>query len=194
MKLIKLLEDVINNVTFDLKFTEQGEELMDYIRSDVSFSEELEQINLVLSKMKEDGIYSKAKAYDMYTDLVNSASRQYVRNMHGDFKEEDYFLDKDIITLSYYFLKKFEIPMSGEKNDNIDTSSEVAPPTSPEVPPGGDTEVPPGGGTEVPPEEMEAPSEEGGEETGLPKPEDAEKEEIKERIKKRSKKVWKNHY
>lgn len=213
MKLTKLLEDVINNVTFDIKFSEEGEELMDYIKSDVSFSEELDQINLVLSKMKEDGIYSKSKAYDMYADLVNSAARQYTRDMHGDFKEEDYFLDKDIISLSYYFMKKFEIPMSGEKSDNIDVPPPApqgeVPPAGEEVPPAGGEvppvppegmEVPPAdmgappAGEEVPPEGMEAPPEEGGEESGMPKPEDAEKEEIRERIKKRSKKVWKKHY
>ena len=160
-KKIKLFEDIINKAAFDIKFSDQATELMDFIKSNEKYEDDLLEIQQLFDKMKTDNTFSKEEGFSVYKEFIERASRDFIKQTGQDVSPEEYFLRKDILDVIYYHLSKVETPMSGGKNDNIDVPPEGAAPEA---------------GAEAPPEE--APTEE------PPKPEEiAEDSELKKMIK-----------
>lgn len=133
---LALFEDVINNVTFGMKLSDQAKELMDFIRGSQAHASELSQINDLLKGMGQAGEADKSKAFQLYQEFIQNSARDFVRANASDMKPEEYFLQKDLLQLTYYFTQKFETPMTGGQ-DAIDKVPGEQPQDAP-PPEGGD--------------------------------------------------------
>lgn len=143
----RLFEDVINKVGFDIKFSDQAKELMDYIHSNEKFEDDLQDIQTLFDKMQQDGVFSKEEAFKVYKEFVERAAREYMRDTNQDISVDEFFLRKDLLDVIYYHLSKLEMPQSGRPNDNIDQKPGEEPAGAAPAPPeGGEAGAPPAGG------------------------------------------------
>ena len=108
----RLFEDVVNDVTFGMKLSDQAKELMDFTRGSQQHADELKQINDLLQGMGQAGEVDKQKAFELYQEFIQNAARDFVRTQAPDMKPEEYFLKRDLLQLTYYFTQKFETPMT----------------------------------------------------------------------------------
>lgn len=197
----KLFEDIINKADFDLKFSDQAKELMDYIQGSEKMQKDLENTQELFDKMQQDNVFTKEEAFKVYKEFVERAARQFVKDNNENIPADEYFLRKDLLDIIYYNLNKLEQPqpdinapqggvqpqggevppVGGEETGGVGAIGAVgAPPAAGaptgELPPAGGEAgavAPPAVGAEAPPAGGEVPPAGAeGEEENAPKPEE----------------------